>query len=94
MKELNEITVNGTNQDCIIEYFMAPEKDDKGKTIWAHPTDNIAKCRGRARCIFIYAKDMDDNSKARLFAIDPYSIKKLYSRILEIEKLTSEEFID
>ena len=94
MKTLTYVYANGNNQDAIIEHFSLECKDHSGKIFWADEKNGIARCQQDARIITIYVKDYEDNKKITVIDIKASSIKHLYNLITEIEKQTSEEFID
>jgi N-methylhydantoinase B/oxoprolinase/acetone carboxylase alpha subunit len=94
MKTLTSIYANGEYQDAIIEHYSLEFKTPELKVVWADEKNCIAKCHQDAKTITIYVKDYEDNKKITVVILRADSIKKLYSLMTEIEKQTSEEFID
>lgn len=93
MKTLTDIKVNNLNHDAVIESWMTSNKID-GKIEWVDAVNGIAKCHGDVRNVTVYLKDNEDYDKVTCIEIASDSIKKIYNLIIEIEKQTSEEFID
>jgi hypothetical protein len=91
MKTITNVVVNSESQDAIIEHYWVENRDEKGNIVWSDEKNCIAKCHGDPRIVTLYVKQ---GSVANVIDIRASSIKELYKKILEIEKLTSEEFID
>lgn len=94
MKDLVSVVVNDKEQDAIIDSYMKCTKDENGKVIYSNPEEGIGPCKGTVFEIIIYVKDRDDCNKVEVIKIHPYSIKKLYAIITEIEQKVSEELIE
>jgi len=94
MKTLTDINVNGYTQDAIIEHFWTENRTPDNEIEWVNEKDSIAKCHGDARDVTILLKSTTDYSIISAIEIKATSVKKLYEKILEIEKQTSEQFID
>ena len=92
-KYLFEISVNGKTQDCIVNHYMAPLRDDCG-IIYTNKNEGIAKVKGEVYSIDVYLKDEADGQKFSKVQLTALGIKNLYALINEIEEKTGEEFVD
>ena len=97
MKTLIEVAVNNHRHDAVIESWAKEdriEKNGKSEIVWYDREAGVAKCHQKVRGVTIYIRDIDDPDKVTAVEILSNSIKELYNKILEIEQITSNEFID
>ena len=93
MKQLTEINANEKTQDTVIDYYMSPVKINN-EFAYTDKEKNIAKHKGCIGAITVYLRKDENFKEAQLVNISAFSIKKLYTEIMEIEALESEEWVD
>lgn len=93
-KKILEVLINGDYQDCVIESYMTPVKDQSGKFIYTDEKNNIGKVKGAVHNITVYIKDDIDKKKVSSIYINAWTIKNLYDLITKIESEEREEYLD
>lgn len=84
-----DFKANGRTQDCVISHHMEVKKEN-GEVVWLNKADGTAKTKGFVSDIKLYIRDVKDGTKCNIVSLSVESIKSLYAKIMEIEKMQGE----
>lgn len=74
----------------VLDWHWAPDYEN-GSIAWADEKNGIAKMHGKVSNVTIFS--MTDTG-VEVFCLNPYDIKALYNKIVEIEAMKDEIFWD